>query len=101
MPTNSQKHLEKEQYEVCGEEKCPLLKKAHRKARLDWALKYQHWTVESWMMVGWTDKTKINKIGSNGRLWTWKRVGEPLKDRTNTTTVKHGGGSIMVWGLMG
>ena len=26
--------------------KCPLLKQVHRKDRLNWALKHQHWTVE-------------------------------------------------------
>src|ERR1700754_2844098 len=38
---------------------------------------------------------------SDGHQWTWKRIGEPLSDRTTTPTVKHGGGSLMVWGCMG
>src|SRR6202012_276117 len=54
-----------------------------------------------WGGVLWTDKTKINRIGSGGHQWTWKRIGELLSDRTTTPTVKHGGGSLMVWDCMG
>ena len=50
----------------------------------------------------WTDETKINRIGSDGKVYTWKERGEPLSDRTTIPTVKHGGGgNIMVWGCMG
>jgi hypothetical protein len=47
-------------------------------------------------------KTKINRIGSDGRVYTWKKKGESLSDRTTTPTVKSGGGNnLMVWGCMG
>ena len=46
-------------------------------------------------------RPKINKIGSDGRTYTWKKRGEPLSDRTTTPTVKHGGGNnLMVWGCV-
>lgn len=93
--------LKKDNMRSVVKRKRPLLKKAHRKARLDFAYKYQHWTVEDWKMVLWSDETKVNRIGSDGRVYTWKRIGEPLTDRTTTPTVKHGGGSVMVWGSMG
>jgi len=61
--------------------------------------------VEDWKRVLWSDETKINRIGSVGRVYTWKQKGEPLSDRTPTPTVKHGGGIILwyegVWGGMG
>ena len=41
----------------------------------------------------WSDETKINCIGSDGKLYIWKQRGEPLSDRTTTPTVKHGGGN--------
>jgi DDE superfamily endonuclease len=35
-------------------------------------------------------------------VYTWKKKGESLSDRTTTPTVKHGGGNnLMVWGCMG
>ena len=50
----------------------------------------------------WTDETKVNRIESDGRVYTWKEKGESLSDRTTTPTIKHGGGhNLMVWGCMG
>jgi len=50
----------------------------------------------------WTDETKVNRIQSDGRVYTWKEKGEGLSDRTTTPTVKHGGdNNIMVWGCIG
>jgi transposase len=82
--------------------KCPLLKKQHRIRCLKFAQYHENWTVEDWKRVLWSDETKINRIGSDGRAYTWKQKGEPLSDRTTTPTVKHGGGNnLMVWGCMG
>jgi len=81
--------------------KCPLLKKAHRLECLKFARYHENWTVEDWKRILWSDETKINRIGSDGRAYTWKK-GEPLCERTTTPTVKHGGGNnLMVWGCMG
>ena len=69
----------------------------HRKRRLAFALKYQHWTVEDWKMVVWSDETKINRIGSDGQEYMWKKKREGLIAREVKGTVKFGGGSLMVW----
>ena len=82
--------------------KCPLLKKQHQQDHLKFAKYHENWTVEDWKRVLWSDETKINRIGSDGRTYTWKQRGEPLLDCTTTPTVKHGGGNnLMVWGCMG
>ena len=80
--------------------KKPLLRPTHIKARLAFARKYQHWTVEDWKRVIWSDETKINRFGSDGRKWTWKKPGARLQRQHLSLTVKHGGSSIMVWGCM-
>jgi len=56
--------------------------------------------VEDWKKVVWSDETKINRLGSDGRKWGWKRPGEGLSDRLVEGTLKFGGGSVMVWGCM-
>jgi len=47
--------------------KRPFLSKKHRKERMDFALAHQYWTVEDWKKVVWSDETKINRLGSDGR----------------------------------
>jgi transposase len=80
--------------------KKPLLKARHIRDRLAFAGKYKHWTVADWMRVIWSDETKINRFGSDGRKWCWKEPGSALKPSHVVGTLKHGGGSIMVWGCM-
>ena|SRR5947199_6012427 len=80
--------------------KKPFLSKRHRRERMDFALRHQHWTVEDWKKVVWSDETKINRLGSDGRKWVWKKAGESLSNRLVQETQKFGGGSVMVWGCM-
>ena len=61
--------------------KRPRLTPHHRKERLDFAIRHQHWTLENWKKVDWSDETKINRLGSDGRKWVWKKAGEGLSDR--------------------
>ncbi|KAG6326629.1 hypothetical protein ID866_12460 [Astraeus odoratus] len=81
--------------------KKPLLSRGNKKRRLAFALKHQHWTVEDWKGVIWSDETKINRIGSDGQEYVWKRKGEGLIAREVKGTVKFGGGSLMVWSCIG
>jgi len=80
--------------------KRPRLLKHHRQARLDFALTHKDWTVDDWKRVVWSDETKINRLGSDGKKWVWKKKGEGLSDRLVQDTVKFGGGSLMMWGCM-
>ena len=67
---------------------------------MNFALAHQYWTVEDWKRVVWSDETKINRLGSDGRKWVWKKPGEDLNDRLVQGTQKFGGGSLMMWGCM-
>lgn len=93
--------LKKDDFIAVVKKKKPYLSKRHRRDRLAFALKYQNWTVEDWKRVIWSDETKINRFGSDGRKYVWKKKGQPLLDREVDSTVKYGGGNIMVWGCMG
>ncbi len=48
----------------------------------------------------WSDETKINLFGSDGVKHVLRQPGEEYKDKCVLPTVKHGGGSVMVWGCM-
>jgi len=80
--------------------KRPLLVKKHMKERLDFAIAHKDWTLEDWKRVVWSDETKINRLGSDGRKWVWKKAGEGMSDRLVNGTKKFGGGSLMMWGCM-
>jgi hypothetical protein len=43
------------------------LSKAHQQRWLEYALEHQHWTLDDWSRVVWSDETKINQMGSDGR----------------------------------
>ncbi len=99
-PQTVRRALKKAGMKAVVKKKKPLLSKRHRANRLDFALRHQHWTLEDWKRVVWSDETKINRLGSDGRKWVWKKAGEGLIDREVEGTLKFGGGSLMVWGCM-
>jgi hypothetical protein len=47
--------------------KHPLFKACHRRERLQWAERCKEYTMEDWKRILWTDETKINRLGSDGR----------------------------------
>src|SRR5262249_1525641 len=70
------------------------------KMRLEFAKQHKDWTVEDWKRVIWSDETKINRFCSDGCSWCWVRDGESVQPRQIKETVKHGRGSLMIWGCM-
>jgi len=80
--------------------KKPMLSKKNRKDRLAFARRHENWTTEDWKRVIWSDETKINRFGSDGRSWCWIPEKSTLNPRQIKETVKFGGGSLMMWGCM-
>lgn len=78
--------------------KKPLLSAKNLKARLTFAKSHKNWTIDQWKKVIWSDETKVNRVGTDGRSYYWSRLGEPLQQHQVHRTVKHGGGSVMAWG---
>lgn len=76
----------------------PLLRKQNKVKRLEWAREHQHWTLEQWKKVLWTDESKFEIFGSRRRMFVRRSAGERAAEQCIAPTVKHGGGSVMVWG---
>ncbi len=57
--------------------------------------------MDYWNHVLWSDETKINLFGLDGVKCVWRQTGEEYKDKCVLPTVKHGGGSVMIWVWMG
>lgn len=78
----------------------PFLSKAAKQARREWAKMFVDWTDEDWSYVIFSDESKFNLFGSDGRQWCWRRSGHEYDDAYVQKKVKHGGGNIMVWGCV-
>ena len=63
---------------------------------MDFAIQHKDWTIEDWKKVIWSDETKINRLGSDGRKWVWKKHGEGLSEQLVHGMLKFGGGSLMM-----
>lgn len=78
--------------------KKPLISGRNRLARLAFARRHLHWTVDEWKKVLFSDETRYKIFNSDGM----KRVRRPINTRFNpkyvTPTVKHGKGSVFLWG---
>lgn len=75
----------------------PALSEKNVKARLKFCKEHKNWSVEDWKRVIWSDETKINRFQSDGKEYYWHRSYETLKKHQVKETMKHGGGSLMVW----
>ena len=84
-----------------AKQKKPLLTRRHRRARLEFAERHLEWTVDDWARVWWSDETKINRLGSDGREQVWVDKENRQDPRRVEETVKYGGGNLMMWGCMG
>jgi transposase len=78
--------------------KKPLLRPQNRIKRLRFAKQHKDWVKDDWNKVLWTDESKFQLFGTNRRVYVRRRKGERLIDDCISSTVKHGGGNIMVWG---
>ncbi|GFV39927.1 transposable element Tcb1 transposase [Trichonephila clavipes] len=53
-----------------------------------------------WKKVIFSDESKFNIFGSDGRRTVWRKPNTALDPKNLRPTLKHGGGSVMVWGRM-
>ncbi len=78
----------------------PLVSLKNRKARLEFAKRHLKKPSQFWNNILWTDETKINLYQSDGKRRVWRRKGTAHDPKHTTSSVKHGGGSVMrghVW----
>ena len=53
--------------------------------------------MDAWSAVIWSDESAFSLVmGKQG--YVRRRAGEELDDKMLSKTVKHGGGSVVVWG---
>ncbi|GBN29874.1 Transposable element Tc1 transposase [Araneus ventricosus] len=77
----------------------PFLSKAHRRARLEFVKSSLKSLRKFWNSVLFVDESKY-VFGSDGKQMVWRKPNSELEMKNLTPSVKHGGGSQMVWGCM-
>ncbi len=68
--------------------------------RLEFAKRHLKKPSQFWNNILWTDETKINLYQSDGKRRVWRRKGTAHDPKHTTSSVKHGGGSVMAWACM-
>jgi transposase len=78
----------------------PLLTHEHKKARYEFALAHQDWTVDQWKRVVFSDETIITSNPLDSRHLVWTKDVDPLDPRLIIESIQGGGAKIMVWGCI-
>uniref|UniRef100_A0A8P4FYI4 Transposase Tc1-like domain-containing protein n=1 Tax=Dicentrarchus labrax TaxID=13489 RepID=A0A8P4FYI4_DICLA len=76
----------------------PLLKNDHMKSRLGFAQRHVLESKVNWKKVLWFDEAKIELFVHQTRHYVWQTPNTAHCHKYTISTVKHGGGSIMLWG---
>lgn len=76
----------------------PLISNRNKKVRLEFAKTHRSKDFSFWKQVMFTDESKFNIFGSDGKPYVWRKSNEELLSRNMKPNVKHGGGCVMVWG---
>jgi len=63
-------------FELRSARKVPLINNKNKKKRLEAVQQFLLKPISFWKQVIWSDETKINLFGSEGKKWVWRTVGE-------------------------
>ncbi len=72
--------------------------KKNIQAWLDFAKTHYKSPKSIWENVLWSDENKVELFGYNSKRYVWHKNNTAHHQRNTIPTVKHGGGSIMLWG---
>ncbi|KAG2468484.1 TCB1 transposase, partial [Polypterus senegalus] len=76
----------------------PLLSTRHMAARLEFVKRHLRDSQTMRNKILWSDETKIELFGVSARRRVWRKPGTAHYQANTIPIVKHGGGSIMLWG---
>ncbi|GFT66135.1 transposable element Tcb2 transposase [Trichonephila clavipes] len=74
---------------------------AHKRARLNWSLKHQHWGVGEWANVMFSDESQFSLRSDSRRVTIWREHGTRFEPRNIPEKHHFPSRAVMVWaGIM-
>jgi hypothetical protein len=73
----------------------PLLSANNKKMMIQWAHNHQHWTIEEWKNIAWSDKSRFLLHHADGRVRIWHKQHESMNPSGLVSTVQAGGGGVL------
>ena len=93
-------HLLKSRLRGCVAIQKPLLWRGNKEKQLKYAIQHKDWAQEMFNQVLYTDESKFEIFGTKRCQYVRKRIGEAYHPKCLNPTIKHGGGSLQVWGCL-
>ncbi|GFW05105.1 transposable element Tcb2 transposase [Trichonephila clavipes] len=80
---------------------CIPLTSVHKRARLNWNLKHQHWSVGEWVNVVFSDESRFSPSSDSQWVTIWREHGTRFEPRNITERHPFSSRGVMVWaGIM-
>ena len=83
-------------FSLCVAAHKPLLNDIQKQNRLNWCMERRDWSIRRWKNVIWSDESRFC-IFSDGPVRVWRFSNERYEITNTISTVKHGGGGVIVW----
>jgi hypothetical protein len=96
-PVTLRRHLHKNNIFGRVGTKKPFVNAANKIKRLNWTKTRKDWTSE-WENVIWSDKSKFEVFGGDGKKYVWRSPQEKYNPECLVPTFKSQQESVMVWG---
>jgi hypothetical protein len=75
----------------------PLITENNSKWRKRCCDDHKTWTSDDWKYVIWSDESSFTLYPTSDRIYVWRTPKETYKPEWLVPTVKHEGGSVMIW----
>ncbi|GBM93434.1 Transposable element Tc1 transposase [Araneus ventricosus] len=75
-----------------------MISTKNRKARVEWAKAHKDWGKKEWKDFLWSDESKYMLFGTDGKQWICRPQDTCFNPMHQISTMKRGGGNVMVWG---
>ena len=80
---------------------CVPLSPVHIRSRLQWSQQHQHWTLDEWRNVLFTDESRFSLNCDSRRTRIWRERGTRFHPTNIVENRPFGGGGVLVWaGIM-